>query len=197
MLTEIKKIIETKLAAVDNMKIVHGTLPYGCRYLVELDGVRQTLRAFGYVLDISLNTNPSPDALASTYTIVPIEEPFDFEKAARVLIQVYMGNNPFSEQEEPLDGDDCSEIIKKFRDIVLESQGEFEWQNELINVRWCLADIKGEIERYANIEPSEENCREVASAIEKNHDAGIGINWEVISTNIEYCFPDAELKDED
>lgn len=83
-----------------------------------------------------------------------------------------------------------------FADIAARVNADI-WEDDHINITWCLSDIKGQIERYRNVEANEENCREVAHAIESNHDSGIGINWDVIQYFIEDCFPEAEMKYED
>lgn len=52
---------------------------------------------------------------------------------------------------------------------------------------WQVADVQ-------ELRPdlTEDQCREILRSIERNHDAGIGINWHVIDDVAEMLFPEPE-----
>lgn len=57
-------------------------------------------------------------------------------------------------------------------------------QNEnSFGASWGLRDIKKQAEED-DVTLTKEQAREIANAIERTHDATIGINWEVISEHI-------------
>lgn len=50
-----------------------------------------------------------------------------------------------------------------------------------IHITWHIDDIKS---RDATL--TDEECREILSTLERKHDAGIGINWDVIDAAIDW-----------
>ena len=59
----------------------------------------------------------------------------------------------------------------------------------LMTVLWSVEDIKAQAESM-DIELSEEEAEEVLKTAIDNHDANVGINWEVIGTQIQISFPE-------
>ena len=55
-----------------------------------------------------------------------------------------------------------------------------EWQEgDYISIKWHIDDIKCRDSKL-----STKQCREILQLLDKNHDASIGINWEVIDATI-------------
>ena len=52
--------------------------------------------------------------------------------------------------------------------------------NNTIQISWHIDDVKS-----VDASLSDDQCREVLRLLKKNHDAGIGINWDVIEITIE------------
>lgn len=55
---------------------------------------------------------------------------------------------------------------------------------ELFGSDWSLDDIKTQAFEAFDLELTDSQAREIANNIEHNHDANIGINWEVITESI-------------
>jgi len=53
-----------------------------------------------------------------------------------------------------------------------------------VSITWCIEDVKQRIEERneagEEIEMSDDECRTVLRALERKHDATIGINWDTI-----------------
>ena len=58
---------------------------------------------------------------------------------------------------------------------------------DCIAILWHIDDV-----REVRPDLNDTQCREVLRRCERHHDAEIGINWEVIRTVAEECFPAAE-----
>ena len=59
--------------------------------------------------------------------------------------------------------------------------------NDRLYITWSVEDIK-----EMKPELTEEQCKEVLSYLGRQHDASIGINWEVINTTISMMVFDEE-----
>lgn len=55
-----------------------------------------------------------------------------------------------------------------------------------IVLTWHIDDV-----REVRPDLTDEQCREVLRQCERRHDAGIGINWDVLRTHAADCFPEA------
>ena len=51
---------------------------------------------------------------------------------------------------------------------------------DTISITWTIADVKSLDESL-----TDDECRQVLAIAEKNHDASIGINWDVLETYID------------
>ena len=58
-------------------------------------------------------------------------------------------------------------------------------ENYTIQITWCVEDVLHQAEEEG-IALTLEQCKEVLDHVDKNHDATIGINWDVISEGINY-----------
>ena len=65
-------------------------------------------------------------------------------------------------------------------------------QEYTIQISWSTDDILGE-----RPDLSFEQAKEVLEALESNHDASIGINWDVINDTADNMFPRPEESDEE
>ena len=55
-------------------------------------------------------------------------------------------------------------------------------------IKWCIEDIKVSLkDRNKELNPplTDEDCREILNNMKSNHDATIGINWEVIDIYVD------------
>lgn len=58
---------------------------------------------------------------------------------------------------------------------------------DIIVLTWHIDDV-----REIRPDLSDEQCRDVLRECERRHDTEIGINWDVLRTCAEDCFPEAE-----
>jgi hypothetical protein len=60
-------------------------------------------------------------------------------------------------------------------------------QPDTIAISWHIEDVR---EVRAGL--TDEQARKVSQALKRNHDATIGINWEVLETTADFLFPTNE-----
>ena len=75
---------------------------------------------------------------------------------------------------------------------------EERWQNEDC-IFWCTDDVIEHIKDRGGVTLNLEQARKVLEAVFDNHDASIGINWDVLETHYEILHDDGglELNDND
>ena len=83
----------------------------------------------------------------------------------------------------------ANEVVKLFGD---EPPNEVMALPDTISINWEIDDVRSRNEDNDGDELSDDQCRLVLEKIKNNHDANIGVNWEVIDFWIEQI-----LKDED
>lgn len=82
------------------------------------------------------------------------------------------------------DGFICQEAMPEFQALIEELQA-YE-RGDLIENSWHIDDVKNQ-----RPDLSDEQCREVLAAVERRHDATIGINWDTIDFWAEELFPES------
>lgn len=76
------------------------------------------------------------------------------------------------------------------RNRMWEAAKEYVLQDEVLSVEnsvsiiWTVDDVM-----YEREDLSESQAREVLKAVKRNHDAEIGVNWDVIRTHADEMFP--------
>lgn len=60
----------------------------------------------------------------------------------------------------------------------------------IISIKWCTDDV---LDDHSHL--TIEQADKVLQALKDNHDAGIGINWEVISDTVESMYPIIQAED--
>jgi hypothetical protein len=64
---------------------------------------------------------------------------------------------------------------------------ELKWydpEDEICAVVWCVDDVKCQAD-CDSVELTDEQCVDILQSMDADHDATIGINWDVISFHIE------------
>lgn len=56
-----------------------------------------------------------------------------------------------------------------------------------INARWHIDDV-----REVRPDLTDDQCRKVLQAVKRNHDANIGINWDVLTIWARQLYPEAD-----
>ena len=70
-------------------------------------------------------------------------------------------------------------------DIICQIEEVLEDVKHIISLDWGVEDVRS-IDRWKKL--TDEQCMEVLRAVDRNHDANIGVNWEVIDTQADNLF---------
>ena len=71
-------------------------------------------------------------------------------------------------------------------DIISQIEDVLQDVDKVISIEWGVEDVRSCSDRWKNL--TDEQCMEVLSAVERNHDANIGINWDVLDTTADILF---------
>lgn len=80
----------------------------------------------------------------------------------------------------------------RIEDLITELQKRYQPETEVVAVFWHKEDIVWRAEDRA-IVVSDEEAGQIIEALEANHDASIGINWEVIDFHLDNLKHDQSL----
>jgi len=65
-----------------------------------------------------------------------------------------------------------------------------ERDDDSISITWCIDDVRS---LAPDIDLTYEQCREVLAMADNNHDASIGINWDVLRVYLDVVLDEGEL----
>ena len=74
-----------------------------------------------------------------------------------------------------------NELHDHWEGIIMESESK-----DIISIRWSINDVRNCNECWSEL--TDEECRDVLEEVERNHDANIGINWDVIDITADNLF---------
>jgi hypothetical protein len=73
--------------------------------------------------------------------------------------------------------------------LIFDKDEAFTSENSIVII-WNIDDVKQTIDDYdMGIELTDDECMEVLSYVEGEHDATLGVSWTTIQFAIEECFP--------